>query len=216
MTPPRSASIAALLLALAMTAACGSTVQGAATGAGTAGLQTTGDGLGGDAHALGSGAAGAVGDGASVAGGAGSAAGRAFVGEAAGPQGAADEAGPVTGGGQEADPAAGASPDVTAAGRVPGVTATTISFGVVYTTSMGEANKALGAGGQDSGDVRNYYNILVKDVNDHGGVLGRKLKPVYFTLTRRLPRPLSRLPRRSASTSPRTIRCSPSSGSRMT
>jgi hypothetical protein len=94
--------------------------------------------------------------------------------------------------GAAVSPAAGSSP----AGRVvtrseaggsasvvrtgPRVTAGTIFFGATYTVDQGNANAALGAGGVDSGDARRYYDTVVRDINSRGGVLGRRLSPVYF------------------------------------
>jgi hypothetical protein len=62
----------------------------------------------------------------------------------------------------------------------PGVTESTITFGVTYTTDGETANASVGAAGQDAGDVRDYYNVLVAEVNRTGGVAGRKLVPSYF------------------------------------
>jgi hypothetical protein len=62
----------------------------------------------------------------------------------------------------------------------PGVTASTITFGVTYTTDGGTANASAGAGGEDPGDVRDYYNVLVAEVNRSGGVAGRRLVPAYY------------------------------------
>jgi len=62
----------------------------------------------------------------------------------------------------------------------PGVTATTISLGLGYCSDCQSGNASLGASDTGSGqDERYYYNAVIDDVNRHGGVLGRKLKPVY-------------------------------------
>ena len=60
-----------------------------------------------------------------------------------------------------------------------GVTDTTIKFGAAYTESQGEANAALGAN-LDAGDARRFYDALAKQINDAGGVAGRRLVPSYF------------------------------------
>jgi predicted small secreted protein len=62
----------------------------------------------------------------------------------------------------------------------PGVTATTISLGLGYCSDCQSGNAALGASDTGSGqDERYYFNAVIDDVNRHGGVLGRQLKPVY-------------------------------------
>jgi len=63
----------------------------------------------------------------------------------------------------------------------PGVTTSTITFGVPFALDTGAANAAAaGAGNIDPGDLRDYYNILVADVNRTGGVAGRRLVPAYY------------------------------------
>lgn len=61
----------------------------------------------------------------------------------------------------------------------PGVRPTTISLGIPYCNDCASANAALGGGGQDPGDTRRYYQTALNDVNSRGGVLGRKLVPVF-------------------------------------
>lgn len=62
----------------------------------------------------------------------------------------------------------------------PGVTDSTITFGATYEPDTGAANAAAGAGGTDPGDVRNYYNAVIDEVNRAGGVAGRRLVPAYY------------------------------------
>jgi hypothetical protein len=62
----------------------------------------------------------------------------------------------------------------------PGVTPSTITFGVTYTLDAGQANAAIGAAGTDPGDVRDYYNALVDEVNRSGGIAGRRLVSAYY------------------------------------
>ncbi len=65
----------------------------------------------------------------------------------------------------------------------PGVTATTIQLGVPYCNDCATANGALGGGGQDPGDTRRYYQAAIDDVNARGGVLGRKLVPLFHEIS---------------------------------
>jgi hypothetical protein len=90
---------------------------------------------------------------------------------------AAAGAGAPGSGGSSARAAAGGS-----GSNVPGVTATTMNIGLLYTTNGQAANAALGAGGVTQGDERANYQILIDDINAHGGVAGRKLVPVFHAL----------------------------------
>jgi ABC-type branched-subunit amino acid transport system substrate-binding protein len=160
----RPASAVALALAAVAIAGCGSTLQGV--------------------------------DGASVAeqsalGGPAPAAQPAGAGSPAGP-GAGDSTAPgideVAPGGRGAagTPSAsggGPMPGTVAPGGEalsgPGVTPTKIYVGVVYTTSGDEANAALGAN-ISQGDTKADAQAVIDDINEHGGVAGRKLEPVWF------------------------------------
>lgn len=62
----------------------------------------------------------------------------------------------------------------------PGVTATTIYVGSYYTKNQAAANTALGAGGFDQGDAREPQNVMIKEINKAGGLLGRKIVPIYY------------------------------------
>jgi ABC-type branched-subunit amino acid transport system substrate-binding protein len=65
----------------------------------------------------------------------------------------------------------------------PGVTATTIALGIPYCSDCAAANGALGADGEDPGDERRYYQAALDEVNSRGGVLGRKLVPVFHQIS---------------------------------
>ena len=59
------------------------------------------------------------------------------------------------------------------------MTATEIALGIPYCRDCAAGNAALGAGGEDPGDERRYYQAVIDDVNARGGVLGRELVPVF-------------------------------------
>jgi hypothetical protein len=62
----------------------------------------------------------------------------------------------------------------------PGVTPTSIALGIVFCNDCAAGNAAIGAGGEDPGDTRRYYRAALDDVNARGGVLRRKLVPVFY------------------------------------
>ena len=101
----------------------------------------------------------------------------------AGSSGSAGSAGAPSGsGGGSAPTAAGGG--ATAASEkpfasAPGVTATEIKIGLIYDKSAGYVNTALGYGGIGQVDSKRAYDTLIADINNRGGVLGRKLVPVY-------------------------------------
>jgi hypothetical protein len=190
----RSRALGLLLVSVLATAACGSTVQqaGSATVAGAAGFSDgTGSLGGGDGSAVAGvdvGSAGAaVGSAPGPFGGTGGTGGTGRAGSApaggSGP-GAAFQPG-AAGKGQA--PATGAGSPGTAAAppavHGSGVTATSIFLGIPYCSDCSSANAALGAGGEDYGDPREYYKVALADVNDRGGVLGRKLVPVWHEIS---------------------------------
>jgi hypothetical protein len=64
---------------------------------------------------------------------------------------------------------------------VRGVTATTITVGVFYASDGKEAVGALG-GSADRGNEKDAYDAIFGDINEHGGIAGRKVVPKYFML----------------------------------
>ena len=103
--------------------------------------------------------------------------------------GAAPTAGGSGGGGGAGRPAAsgggggGAAPAGSSGGIGPGVTDDAIALGVPYCNDCASANAALGAGSEDPGDTRRYFQAALDEVNGRGGVLGRKLVPVYHEVS---------------------------------
>jgi hypothetical protein len=86
--------------------------------------------------------------------------------------------GGTAGGGTTDATTGGAAPSgATASG--PGITATEVRIGIPYCNDCASANAAVGASGQDPGDTRRYYQAVLDDVNSRGGVIGRKLVPVF-------------------------------------
>jgi hypothetical protein len=172
----------ALLLASALaTAACGSTAQTqtqAQSAARGGALQSAADGaavdgLGGTTTAVGNGSDG------TTPGGAGGA-GVGITSSAPRAAGGGPAAGALPGPG-----AAAATPGTATGGFVagPGVTATTIALGIPYCNDCAQASAALGFGSDDPGDTRRYFQAALDDVNARGGVLGRKLVPVFHQVS---------------------------------
>jgi hypothetical protein len=179
--------VAASLLA---TAACGSTVQQtgsqmllsdgqAAPGAVDQGLSTDGsDGLG----------LPVPGDGAATdgAGSSGLAPGEAFAGGSAAGSDSPGSPGGQGGGSGGAVQQPGTSGGSTGGGSAamgPGVTAETVAIGITYCSDCAGTNAAVGAGGEDPGDTRRYMQAAIDEVNARGGVLGRKLVPVFHEIS---------------------------------
>lgn len=65
----------------------------------------------------------------------------------------------------------------------PGVTDSTIAIGIPYCGDCAAANAAIGADGEDPGDERRYYQAALDEVNNRGGVQGRKLMPVFHKIS---------------------------------
>jgi hypothetical protein len=156
--------VAALVAAILVAGACGSTVQQAArssaasrqAGGELGGAPTGGDGLG-----------------------------EAGLGGNAGGGGGAAATGATAGGRSASRTASGAAGSIasTAAGAVgPGVTDKELFVGVGYAVNSATANAALGAGGINQGDDRKNTQIVIDDINAHGGVAKRKITPVWYEL----------------------------------
>ena len=75
----------------------------------------------------------------------------------------------------------GASSVTVPAGTAPGITASTINVGLWYLVNSKQAAAAYGAtgAGAGGGDGKAIWDAVVDDINKHGGVLGRRLVPVY-------------------------------------
>ena len=190
-TRPRRRSASALLVAASLlaTAACGSTVQQSGQsvlgggqplpGEVEQGLAPGGqDGLALPDVAAGADPLGVDGTGA-VPGGAAAgpaAAGDSAPGSAGGGSGPAQQ--PEAGGGG-AGPAVGGSGGGASVAAGPGVTDKTIALGITYCGDCASTNSAVGGGGDDPGDTRRYFQAALDEVNARGGVLGRKLVPVF-------------------------------------
>lgn len=165
-----------LLLALVVSA-CGSTVQttsGSAagpTGLGGQGLASDG-GTAEDVTAPGAdgGMTGPAGVG-TVGGGS--------AGTIGGSSGADTAPGVAATGGPRSRPAAPGTAARPAGAAGPGITADKVQVGFAYFPDAAAANSSLGAE-SNSGDQRDYYNAVLDDLNARGGVLGRKMTPVYF------------------------------------
>ena len=85
-----------------------------------------------------------------------------------------------TTGGGSLPTGSGGGKHVAAPPSVPGVTDTTIYIASYYNKNQGAGNSALGVGGLNQGDARKPQNVMIDWVNSHGGVVGRKLKPIYY------------------------------------
>ena len=157
---------------VALTAACGTTVQqpGAVAGAAPAGAAG-----GGGMQAPGTGLVGAptqdLAPGTSAA--PGPAAGDPAAPGAVGPAGAAP-----TGG------AAGTRSPAAAAARTSGFgfSGTEIRIGVAYNGQLSQQMGAAGAagGGAVLGNQKKQVEALTRDINDQGGIAGRKVVPVFY------------------------------------
>ena len=157
----------ALLVAVSLLTACGSTVQnagssGTGTDAGTSGSGGLGSsGATGGTQLPGAGSTGSTSGGSAGSGTTGSS--------------ATSGTGELPGGGVGTT-SGGSS---TAAGYAPGVTATSIYLGFIVDRSAGAVNEAAGIGAISSGDAKANTNAVIKDINAHGGMGGHKVVPVW-------------------------------------
>jgi hypothetical protein len=67
-----------------------------------------------------------------------------------------------------------------ASGVATGVTASTITIGVSYAANAGAANAAIGGKGITTGDEKTEAQTVIADLNKRGGLLGRKLVPLFY------------------------------------
>jgi hypothetical protein len=164
----RTSSSVALALTAALLAACGSTVaQHAAIGGGAA----VDNGLGGTGVSGTSPSGGGL-----VPGGAGSSGSVAGVGPGSTTGGAGAQAP-----GAIAGPAGAVGPGTsgTAAGGTRGVTDKTVRVGITYSSDVQKYAEVLNPNAKTV-DPRDVAKVIVDHVNAQGGVLGRKLEPVYY------------------------------------
>lgn len=176
----RRVPVVVVLLSAALSA-CGSTVQsvgsagavpqGAAPGLGAPPTGSAAPLPGGAPAADAGGAAGLTGPVAGGPGGAGAAGGSL--------QGSSGGSGPA--GSTPARPVAPGPGDAAPSG--PGISATSVQLGIPYCNDCASGNAAIGAGGQDPGDTRRYYQAALNDVNARGGVFGRKLVPLFHEVS---------------------------------
>ena len=164
------------LAAALLLSACGSTV--AASNGATGSLQGGQPGFNAPSGA-GTTGAGALGGTAGGTGGFGTS-GTAPGSGTSGISGGAG-AGGTTGTTGAAGTTGGGTTGTTSGANGPGVTATTIAVGIAVCSDCDDANSTIGAasGTEDPGDQRDYYKAALNEVNDRGGVLGRKLVPVF-------------------------------------
>ena len=153
----------ALVAAVLLAGACGSTVQQTGGGVAAGGLDAGGE--------LGGSAAGTDEFGATVDAGTGSG---GAAGTASGRAGAAGASG-RTGSG-------GGSAAATSSALGPGITDKEIHIGTGYAVNAGAANAAFGAGGIDQGDDKRNTQIVIDDINARGGIAGRKVIPEFYEL----------------------------------
>lgn len=65
----------------------------------------------------------------------------------------------------------------------PGITPTTIFVGETYSPDTAAANSALGAADQNPGDTKAETEAVIRYLNSHGGIAGRKVVPVWHRVS---------------------------------
>ena len=90
--------------------------------------------------------------------------------------------GTVTGGGSERDLGSAASSTTGPTGRRPGVTTTTVSLGFVYSPNSAAAAAAVSGGNADFGNPLTYAKAVVKKINATGGIGGRRVVLVPYSV----------------------------------
>ncbi|HEU5033322.1 MAG TPA: hypothetical protein VFT62_01045 [Mycobacteriales bacterium] len=171
MAASRHVPAAAALMAALTLAGCGTTVTGVTT---SAGRGIDGESLNAPtAGVTGAGAVGTAGPGAGATAGTGGSTtggGTLPAGTAAVPTSRASAPAPAVTGTR-----AGA-----AAGNGPGVTATTIYVGEDYEPDAATADAALGAAQANPGDTKAETEAVIRYINTHGGIAGRKISPIWY------------------------------------
>jgi hypothetical protein len=158
--------LAAGALVVLLSAGCGSTVAGG-------GAVSPANGLGVPA-AAGAGA---------TAGSSGSAGAPGATSGLSAPSGIGSSA--TAGGGAHTQPGAPTSTGSTApvagtAVSAPGITGTTIYIGASYVADAAAADSALGTTGLNPGNTQDEANVLIRYMNNHGGIAHRKIVPIWF------------------------------------
>lgn len=183
------ASRVAALIALLAAAGCGSTVATTTGGGALAGSNATGSSNGLSVPGSGSGGTAGIGgagnSGLAGAGGGLSGDGGAGGGSVGGSGNGGGPGGSGPGGTTGPDNGGGSTPGGSTSGGAngPGVTATTIGLGLGYDPNAAAENAAIGAANASPGDEQKEGNAVVKYVNSHGGVAGRKFNIVWARIT---------------------------------
>jgi hypothetical protein len=162
----RPARICLLLVGLVGLTACGTTVTGAqlsstGSGSGLSGGASAGQAIGGSTGQATLSAGGTVG-GVDGAGGA--------------------QPGAVASSGGSFGSGAASGGQALSTASAPGITPTTIAIGLPYSVNGAAANEAIGGAGVTQGDERGELTAVINDVNSHGGVLGRKIVPIWHAV----------------------------------
>ena len=161
----RCAAVSLSSLGLVTLTACGTTVTGGqlnatGSGSGLSGTTSAGQGPGG-------------------------ATGRATLvpaGSAGGPNGAVVSQPGATSTNDAFGSGGAASGQSLSTASAPGITASTITIGLPYSVNGAAANSAAGGAGITQGDEKGEQAAVIDDINRHGGVLGRKIVPVWHAI----------------------------------